>query len=80
MQVIWPDARRVVAGVENRFAVGDRPVMDLPREPVGLYDSITACDNPMEMPITPAGLHAARPEPAPFGFIDLRPESFYIQL
>ena len=65
-------ARRIVTGVANQDAVGDRPVVQFPRNAVRLH----APPSNTEVPVLPLMMTARRPFPAVAGLAYLRPKPF----
>jgi hypothetical protein len=72
-EMVGADAGRVVAAVADDHPGWDRPVDELPSDPVRALHN--ACHRERSILPTKAGL-TARPQPATVGLLDLGPEAF----
>lgn len=68
-QVIWPNARRIVAAVENEQPIGDRAVGELPRQSMCVEQTCPDAQCTVA-PNSPPG-----PNPTFAGLVDLCPET-----
>lgn len=72
-QVIWPDARRVVARMTEKQTARDWAAMNLPARPLRIYVpgvATASADSAISI-----GVAAASPQPATVGLLNLRPEA-----